>query len=338
MMENTVRQVTLGASGVACGALGLGCMGMSEFYGPQDDAESLKTLSRALELGVTLYDTSDMYGRGHNEQLVGRLAKGRRDSIVIASKFGVVRDPNGPSGSLHDRDLDNSRDYMRNCVEASLKRLGTDWIDLYYVHRMDPRRPIEDTMGDLADLVREGKIRAIGLSEVSPEILRRASTVHPVAALQSEYSLFHRDVEASILPTCRELGIVFVPYSPLGRGFLTGAITTTSSLADDDLRVNAPRFQDGNIDKNLALLDQVKAIAAAKSCTLGQVALAWLFARGDDIVPIPGTKRIKYLEENVGALSVHLSAEEVASISRILSPEGIAGSREWEAPVGRTAS
>ncbi|MBS7700228.1 MULTISPECIES: aldo/keto reductase [unclassified Chelatococcus] len=327
-----MRQVTLGASGVTCGALGLGCMGMSEFYGEQDDAQSLKTLDRALELGITLYDTSDMYGRGHNEELVGRFAKGRRDRIVIASKFGIIRDPNGPSGSLYDRELDNSRGYMRRCVEASLQRLRTDHLDLYYVHRMDPRRPIEETMSDLADLVREGKIRAIGLSEVGVDILRRAASIHPVAALQSEYSLFHRDVETEVLPACRELGIAFVPYSPLGRGFLTGAITSTSSLAGNDLRINAPRFQDGNIEKNLALLEQVKAIASAKTCTLGQVALAWLFAQGDDIVPIPGTKRIKYLEENVGAISLHLTTEEAASISNILSSEGIAGSRDWKAP------
>jgi aryl-alcohol dehydrogenase-like predicted oxidoreductase len=307
-------------------------MGMSEFYGAQNDEESLKTLDRAFELGVTLYDTSDMYGRGHNEELVGRFAKGRRDKVVIASKFGVVRDPNGPSGSLYDRELNNSRAYMRSCLEASLKRLGTDHLDLYYVHRMDARRPIEETMGDLADLVKEGKIRAIGLSEVSPEILRRASSVHPVAALQSEYSLFHRDVEAEILPTCRDLNIAFIPYSPLGRGFLTGAITSSAKLDANDLRLNAPRFQDGNIDKNLVLLEQVKAIAASKGCTLGQVALAWLFAQGDDIVPIPGTKRIKYLEENVGAVSIHLTPGEALSISRILSPEGIAGSREWKAP------
>lgn len=327
-----MRQVRLGTSDVECGALGLGCMGMSEFYGSQSDEDSLKTLDRALELGVTMYDTSDMYGRGHNEQLVGRFARGRRDRIVIASKFGVVRDPNGPSGSLYDRELDNSRAYMRRSLEASLRRLGTDRIDLYYIHRLDERRPIEETIADLADLVKEGKIRAIGLSEVSPEILRRATSVHPIAALQSEYSLFHRDVELEILPACRALGISFIPYSPLGRGILTGAISSTSSLQSDDLRLNAPRFQDGNIDRNLLLLDQVKAIGESKNCTLGQVALAWLFSQGDDIVPIPGTKRIKYLEENVGAVDVHLTKEEVRSIATILSPEKIAGSRQWQAP------
>ncbi|MFA5581739.1 MAG: aldo/keto reductase [Paracoccaceae bacterium] len=331
-----MRQVRLGASGVSCGALGLGCMGMSEFYGPpQDEAESLATLERALELGVTMYDTSDMYGRGHNESLVGRFAQGKRDRLVIASKFGIIRDPDGPSGSLYDRELDNSRDYMRKSLEASLKRLGTDRIDIYYVHRMDPNRPVEDIIGDLADLVKEGKIRGIGLSEVSADTLRRAASVHPVSALQSEYSLFHRDVEAEILPTCRELDIAFVPYSPLGRGFLTGAIKSTQTLDASDLRQNAPRFQGENMDRNLALLEQVQTIAAAKDCTLGQVALAWLFAQGDDIVPIPGTKRIRYLEENVGGVDVHLSAEEADSISRILSPDNIAGSREWTAPENR---
>jgi len=311
-------------------------MGMSEFYGPpQDEAESLATLERALELGVTMYDTSDMYGRGHNESLVGRFAQGKRDRLVIASKFGIIRDPDGPSGSLYDRELDNSRDYMRKSLEASLKRLGTDRIDIYYVHRMDPNRPVEDIIGDLADLVKEGKIRGIGLSEVSADTLRRAASVHPVSALQSEYSLFHRDVEAEILPTCRELDIAFVPYSPLGRGFLTGAIKSTQTLDASDLRQNAPRFQGENMDRNLALLEQVQTIAAAKDCTLGQVALAWLFAQGDDIVPIPGTKRIRYLEENVGGVDVHLSAEEADSISRILSPDNIAGSREWTAPENR---
>lgn len=328
-----MRQVALGGSGLTVGALGLGCMGMSEFYGPpQEEAISQATLGRALDLGVTLFDTSDMYGRGHNEELLGRFAKDRRDRMVIASKFGVARDPAGPSGSLYDRDLDNSRDYMRRALEGSLKRLGTDVIDLYYVHRMDARRPIEETVGDLADLVKEGKIRAIGLSEVAPEILRRAAAVHPIAALQSEYSLFHRDVEAQILPTCRALGITFVPYSPLGRGFLTGAIKSASSLDASDLRQNAPRFQGENIDHNLALLEQVRIIAEAKNCTLGQVALAWLFAQGDDIVPIPGTKRPKYLEENVGAVDIHLTSEEAMSISQILSPEAIAGSRDWKAP------
>ncbi len=330
-----MRQVRLGGSGVMSSALGLGCMGMSEFYGPQDDDESLKTLDRTIELGISMLDTSDMYGRGHNETLVGRAIKGRRDKAVVSSKFGIKRDPDGPSGSLYDRELDNSPAYMRACCEASLKRLGTDYIDLYYVHRLDHSVPVEDTVGALADLVREGKIRAIGLSEVGPDILRRAVAVHPIAALQSEYSLWLRDVEKEVLPACRELDIAFVPYSPLGRGFLTGAVTNTNSLSQDDIRLNSPRFQDGNIDRNLALLESVKALAAARGCTLGQVALAWLFAQGDDIVPIPGTKRIKYLEENAGAVDIILTADEVTAINEGIVPEAFAGSRLWnptEAP------
>ena len=324
-----MRKVRLGRSGVMSSALGLGCMGMSEFYGPQDEEESLKTLHRALELGITMLDTSDMYGRGHNEILVGRAIKGRRDEVVIASKFGIKRDPDGPSGSLYDRDLDNSPAYMRACCEASLKRLGTDYIDLYYVHRLDHSVPVEETVGAMAELVREGKIRSIGLSEVGSDILRRAASVHPIAALQSEYSLWLRDVEKAVLPTCRELEIAFVPYSPLGRGFLTGAVTSTSGLTQDDIRLNSPRFQTGNIDRNLALLESVKALAAARGCTLGQVALAWLFAQGDDIVPIPGTKRIKYLEENAGAVDIILTSQEVAAISEGIVPEAFAGSRLW---------
>jgi aryl-alcohol dehydrogenase-like predicted oxidoreductase len=333
-----MRTVRLGKSGVECSAIGLGCMGMSEFYGPQDDVESRKTLERAIELGVTLFDTSDMYGRGHNELLVGELAKGRRDGMVIATKYGVVRDPNGPSGSLYDRDYDNSPAYMRKALEASLKRLGTDYVDIYYIHRLDPKTPIEESVGAMADMVRAGKIRGIGLSEVSVDVLERASKVHPIAALQSEYSLFVRDVEAEVLPACRRLDIAFVPYSPLGRGFLTGAITSTKSLASNDLRVNAGHFQDGNIDRNLQLLEAVRAIAATHGATLGQVALAWLFGQGDDIAPIPGTKRIKYLEENVASVDLHLSREEVESISSVLSAAEVAGSRNWVAPEHRAQS
>jgi aryl-alcohol dehydrogenase-like predicted oxidoreductase len=307
-------------------------MGMSEFYGPQDDVESRRTLERAVELGVTLFDTSDMYGRGHNERLVGDLARGRRDRLVIASKFGVVRDPNGPSGSLYDRDYDNSPAYMRKCLEGSLQRLGTDYIDIYYIHRLDPKTPIEDSVGALADMVKAGKIRGIGLSEVPVEILERAAKVHPIAALQSEYSLFVRDVEREILPACRRLDIAFVPYSPLGRGFLTGAITSRDKLDSSDLRVNAGHFQDGNLDRNLQLLERVRAVAEAHKATLGQIALAWLFGQGDDIAPIPGTKRIKYLEENVGSVDVHLTPDEIRSISAVLDPSLVAGSRNWVAP------
>lgn len=333
-----MRKVRLGKSGVECSAIGLGCMGMSEFYGPQDDVESKKTLERALELGVTFFDTSDMYGRGHNERLVGELAKGRRDRMVIATKYGVVRDPNGPSGSLYDRDYDNSPAYMRKALEASLKRLGTDHVDIYYIHRLDPKTPIEESVGAMGEMVKEGKIRGIGLSEVSVEVLERASKVHPIAALQSEYSLFVRDVEAEILPACRRLDIAFVPYSPLGRGLLTGAITSTKSLASDDLRANAGYFQDGNIDKNLQLLERVRSVAQAHGATLGQVALAWLFGQGEDIAPIPGTKRIKYLEENVGAVDLRLSRQEIDSISAVLSGAEIAGSRNWIAPEHRAKS
>jgi len=324
-----MRQVRLGKAGFLCSALGLGCMGMSEFYGHQDEAVSLQTLDRAIELGITMLDTSDMYGRGHNETLVGQAIKGRRDKIVLATKWGIVRDPDGPSGSLYDRELNNSPEYLRKACEASLKRLGTDHIDLYYVHRMDANVPIEETVGAMAELVKEGKIRAIGLSEVSVDILRRACSVHPVAALQSEYSLWERAVEKEVLPACRELDIAFVPYSPLGRGFLTGSITTTKNLSEDDIRLNSPRFAEGNIDQNLLRLEAVKAIAEKRGCTTGQVALAWLFAQGDDIVPIPGTKRIKYLEENAGAVDVLLTPEEVASID--LKSEDFAGSRLWVA-------
>ena len=330
-----MRTVRLGKSGVECSAIGLGCMGMSEFYGPRDDDQSRKTLERAIELGVTFFDTSDMYGRGHNETLVGELAKGRRDRMVIATKFGVVRDPDGPSGSLYDRDYDNSPAYMRKALDASLKRLGTDHVDIYYIHRLDPKTPIEESVGAMAEMVKAGKIRGIGLSEVSVEVLERAVKVHPIAALQSEYSLFVRDVEAEILPACRRLDIAFVPYSPLGRGFLTGAITSTKSLDKSDLRVNAGHFQDGNIDRNLLLLEAVRAVATTHGATLGQVALAWLFGQGDDIAPIPGTKRIKYLEENVGSVDLHLTRDEIASISSILDGAGVAGSRNWVAPEHR---
>lgn len=324
-----MRSIRLGTSGIRCSALGLGCMGMSEFYGPQDDDTSLATFDRAFELGVTLFDTADIYGRGHNETLLGKAIKGRRDKAVVATKFGIVRDPDGPSGSLYDRDLDNSEAYMRRCCEASLKRLGTDTIDLYYAHRLDPNVPVEETVGAMGRLVEEGKIRAIGLSEVTAETLRRACAEHPVAALQSEYSLWHRDVEAEVLPACRELDVAFVPYSPLGRGFLTGAISTTSSLEDNDIRKNSPRFRDGHIDRNLVLLDRVRTIAHTRGCTLGQVALAWLFAKGNDIAPIPGTKRIRYLEENVAAVSIALTPDEVAVIDTELDPDAFSGSRMW---------
>ncbi len=319
--------VTIGQSTLTSSAIGLGCMGMSEFYGERDDEQSLRTLERAFEIGVTHYDTSNVYGRGHNEQLLGRFLKGRRDRVMLASKFGVVRDPEGPQGSTYDRDIDNSPAYMRKCCEESLARLGTEAIDLYYVHRTNPNTPIEDTIGALADLVREGKIRAIGLSEVSAEQLRRAHGVHPVAAIQSEYSLWTREPELDVLPTCRELGITFVAYSPLGRGFLTGAIASAQSLAADDFRLSSPRFHGDNFDKNLALIAQLRALCEAKQCTPGQIALAWILGREQQIIPIPGTKRIKYLEENVGASAVVLDPQERAALEALLPVGAAAGTR-----------
>ncbi|MCX7169969.1 MAG: aldo/keto reductase [Proteobacteria bacterium] len=307
-----MRLTKLGRSGVESSIIGLGCMGMSEFYGETDDAESLRTLERAFELGVTHYDTSNVYGRGHNETLVGKFAKGKRDRIVIASKFGVVRDPNGPSGSTYDRDLDNSPAYMRSCCEESLRRLGVDIIDLYYVHRIDPKTPIEETMGALAGLVCEGKIRAIGLSEASPEQLRRAHAVHPVAALQSEYSLWTREPELDVLPLCKELGVTFVAFSPLGRGFLTGAIKQTSTLSENDFRLTFPRFQGENFDRNQALLAKINAFCESKGCTPGQVALAWLFHRDQEIIPIPGTKRIKRQDCGMTRISAVRQRNKVA--------------------------
>jgi aryl-alcohol dehydrogenase-like predicted oxidoreductase len=321
-----MRKVPLGRSGLMSSALGLGCMGMSEFYGPRDDETSMKTLERALELGITMFDTSDMYGRGHNEELLGRFMKGRRDKVVIGTKFGFKRDPNGPDGSTYDRDLDNSPAHIRQACEASLKRLGTDYIDLYYAHRYDVSRPIEEVTETLAGLVKQGKVRTIGYSEISAAHLRRAHAVHPVAALQQEYSLWMRDLEAEVLPACRELGVALVAYSPLGRGMLTGAIKDTKSLAANDVRLTSQRYQGENFDKNLHLVEQVTSIAQERGVTLGQIALAWLYAQGDDIIPIPGTKRVKYLEENAGALDIHLSKAELDAIGSIISPETVSGS------------
>lgn len=325
-----MRMIKLGRSGLKSSALGLGCMGMSEFYGKGDEAESQRTLARAVELGVTMLDTSDLYGRGENERLIGRFLKSYpRDRVLLATKFGILRDPDGPEGSTHDRELDNSPEHMRRSCEASLKRLGTDVIDLYYVHRHDPDRPIEEVVGALADLVREGKIRAIGLSEVSPDILRRAQAVHPIAALQSEYSLFSREVESSVLPACRELDVAFLPYSPLGRGILTGRITDTAGLDANDLRLHSPRFAADSLARNLALLETVRTVAAAHGATPGQIALAWLLNQGDDILPIPGTKRVKYLEENVGSVAIRLAPDEMALLDRSMTPDAVAGSRHW---------
>lgn len=322
-----VQTVTIGSTGLRSSAIGLGCMGMSEFYGEPDDAQSMRTLARAFELGVTHYDTSNVYGRGANERLLSGFLKGRRDRILLASKFGVVRDPDGPPGSTYDRGIDNSEAYMRRCCEESLARLQTDRIDLYYIHRTDPNVPIEDTVGAMGRLVQEGKIGAIGLSEVTADQLRRAHRAHPVAAIQSEYSLWTREPELDVLPTCRELGVTFVAYSPLGRGFLTGAIPTAQSLAPDDFRLTSPRFQGENFDRNRALLDKLALLCADKQCTAGQIALAWIMGREQAIVPIPGTKRIKYLEENVGACNITLSAAERAALEALLPIGAAAGTR-----------
>jgi aryl-alcohol dehydrogenase-like predicted oxidoreductase len=291
-------------------------MGMSAFYGDRDDAESLRTLERALELGVTFLDTSDMYGPHTNEQLLGRfLAEGdRRDRVQLATKFGIRFDPSDPS----TRGVDGRPEYVRECIEGSLRRLGTDHVDLYYQHRVDPNTPIEETVGAMAELVTEGKVRYLGLSEAGPETLRRASAVHPITALQTEYSLWSREPEEEILPTCRELGIGFVAYSPLGRGFLTGAIRSIDDLDADDYRRYSPRFQGENFQKNLDLVARIQELAQSKGCTPAQLALAWVLAQGEDIVPIPGTKKVVRLEENAGAVDVELSADELAEIAATL--------------------
>lgn len=302
--------------------IGLGCMGMSEFYGPTDDAQSLTTLERALELGVTHYDTADMYGSGHNETLLARFLAGKRDRVTIATKFGIVRQP-----GEYSRRVDTSPAYVAQACDASLKRLGVETIDLYYAHRINPDIPVEETVGAMAGLVKAGKVRALGLSEVSAATLRRAHAVHPIAAVQSEYSLWTRDVEAAVLPVCRDLGISLVAYAPLGRGMLTGAVSSPDQFAENDFRRVAPRFAADNFDRNLALVEQVKALAAQKGCTPGQVALAWLLAQGPDILPIPGTKRIKYLEENVGAAAVTLTDAEARALSDALPPGAAAGDR-----------
>jgi len=302
--------------------MGLGCMGMSEFYGPGDEGESIRTIHRALALGINFLDTADIYGLGRNEELVGKALRDRRHQAILATKFGNVR---GKDGSWQG--VNGKPEYARSCCEASLRRLGVDVIDLYYQHRVDPETPIEETVGAMADLVRQGKVRYLGLSEAAPATIRRACAVHPIAALQTEYSLWTRDPEAEVLRTCRENGVAFVAYSPLGRGALTGAIRNLDDLAEGDYRRNAPRFAGGNLSRNLSLVDRLVEMAAGKKCRPAQLALAWLLARGQDIFPIPGTKHVNRLEENVGALEVSLTPEEVARIDAAFPVGAAAGTR-----------
>src|SRR4051794_39591839 len=304
----------LGTQGLRVSALGLGCMGMSAFYGDRDDDESVRTIHRALELGVNFLDTSDMYGPHTNEQLVGGAIADRRDDVVLATKFGIVFDPDNPQA----RGINGRPEYVREACEASLRRLGVDHIDLYYQHRVDPNTPIEETVGAMAELVAEGKVRYLGLSEAGPETLRRACAVHPISALQTEYSLWSRDPEDEIIATCRDLGIGFVAYSPLGRGFLTGAIRSIEDLEEDDYRRFSPRFQGENFQRNLDLVARIEELAERKGVTPAQLALAWVLAQGEDIVPIPGTKKVARLEENAAAAEVELSAEELSEIAEAL--------------------
>lgn len=326
MGEQEVRARRLGELEVS--AQGLGCMGMSEFYGETDDAESSATIHRALELGVTLLDTADMYGFGRNEELVGRAIAGRRDQVVLATKFGIVRDENDPSA----RGIRGDAAYVRQAAEASLRRLGVDHIDLYYQHRVDPDVPIEETVSAMAELVAEGKVRHLGLSEAGAETIRKARSVHPIAAVQTEWSLWSREIEDEVVPTCRELGIGLVPYSPLGRGFLTGRFTSRADFGDGDYRQEVqPRMAEGNLERNLAIVEALRELAGRKGVTAGQLALAWVQHQGADVVPIPGTKRRKYLEENVAATGVELSASELAEIETAVPAEVVAGARYPEA-------
>ncbi len=321
-----MQTVKLGRDGPDVSRVGLGCMGMSEFYGPTDEAESLRVFDRALDLGLNFLDTADVYGPHKNEVLVGKALKGRRDEFVLATKFGIVRDPDDPM----KRGICGRPDYVTSCCEASLKRLRVDTIDLYYQHRVDTETPIEDTVGAMSRLVEQGKVRYLGLSEAGPQTLRRACDVHPITALQTEYSLWSRDPEHELINTCRELGIGFVAYSPLGRGLLTGQIKRFEDLADDDWRRFSPRFQGENFDKNLALVARLEEVARDKGCTAAQLAMAWVLAQGGDIVPIPGTKRVKYLEDNIGSVEVALTHSELDELNTTVS-EGVEGTRYPEA-------
>ena len=313
-----METIALGTGGLTVSRQGLGCMGMSDFYGPGDDDESVATIRRALELGVTFFDTSDMYGPHTNELLVGRALAGRRDEAVIATKFGIVRDPDDPAR----RAVNGRPEYVRRACDGSLSRLGVDHIDLYYQHRVDPDTPIEETVGAMAELVTQGKVRHLGLSEAAPDTIRRAHAVHPISALQTEYSIWSRDPEREILPTLRELGIGFVPYSPLGRGFLTGTLRSLDDLDEADFRRYQPRFQDDNLAHNIAIVEVVDELASAKGCTPGQIALAFVHAAGRDVAPIPGTKHVAYLEENVAALDVELTEEDLAVLDTVAPAKG----------------
>ena len=322
-----MEQRKLGSEGLTVSAMGLGCMGMSDFYGERNEAESIATLHRALDRGVDFFDTSDMYGPFTNEELLGRALKGQRNQVIVATKFGIMRSKPVKDGWAPITGINGRPEYVRSSCDASLIRLGTDHIDLYYQHRVDPEVPIEETVGAMSDLVSAGKVRFIGLSEASVQTIRRAHAIHPVTALQSEYSLWSRDMEEEVFPTLRELGIGFVAYSPLGRGFLTGQLQSPEDFAADDYRRNSPRFQGDNFTRNRNLIDRITALAARKGITAGQLALAWVMSQGSDIVPIPGTKRCTYLEENVAAAAVTITAEEQQEIAGIIPPGAASGER-----------
>lgn len=321
-----MRERELGRSGLRVPEIGFGCMGLSHVYGPADDEAALAVLGRAWDLGVRLLDSADVYGQGHNERLLGRFLAGRRDQAVIATKGGMVVDPERPRA----RTVRNDPEYIRGACEASLRRLGTDCIDLYYLHRLDPEVPVEEAVGGVARLVEQGKVRHVGLSEASSRSIRRAAAVHPVAAVQSEYSLWTRDVEPRVLPACRELGIGLVAFSPLGRGFLAGGVRSGSDLAEGDFRRGMPRFEEGNLRANRALVDAVEAMARRRGATPAQLALAWLLARGDDIVPIPGTKHTRYVDDNVGAAGIELGAWELGELERLFGDGAVQGARYGE--------